>query len=105
MMTMKAKVLIVLGILVLLYLRKNKKKAEETKVKETLEGSALSTSDSIDVIRNRLDAYIQSEFAFISPERVHDIVMSLTSNLEDVVEESADVIDYNDNFTDEGYDE
>ena len=100
-MSMKNKVLIGIAVIVFLYFRKNKKDAEIKKVEEKLKENGLSTEESIDIIRYKLDEYIRNEFAFIPPDRVREIVMGITSNLEQYDVEAIEEEGYNDNVFEE----
>lgn len=94
-MSTRAKVLIAGGIILFLYLRKKQKQKEEKKTEEQLKSNELSKVDSIEVIRYKLDEYLLFEFGqHMEADEVHNIVMALTSDLEDY--ELPDDDDYKD---------
>ncbi len=96
-MSMKTKIFIAIGVLGFLYLRKKKKDKESEKIEQKLKVEGLSTEQSIDIIRYKLNEFISSQWSFFSEEKIHEIVMSLTSDLENYqVPELPEILDYND---------
>ncbi len=95
---MRTKVLIVAGVLLLLYLRKKDKQKEEKKIEEKLKVNEMSKADAIDIIRFKMEDYLAHEFGgFMEFERIQEIVMAITSDLEDYeLPETPEIIDYND---------
>lgn len=98
---MRAKVLIVAGILLLLYLRKKNKQKEEKKTEEILKENELSKADAIDIIRYKMEEYLSYEFAnFMEHERIQEVVMAITSDLENYqIPEIPEIVDYKDEET------
>ncbi len=94
---MRTKILIALGILVFLYMRKKKKEKEAEKIEAQLKENELSTEKTVEIIRHKLDEYIRTEFAFIDDQQVHNIVMGITSNLEEyMIPEIPEIVDNSD---------
>jgi len=95
-MAMKTKILIAVGILIFLYLHKKKKDKKAEKIQEQVKENGLSADKTVDIIRYKLDEYIRGEFPFLDEQRIHDIVIGITSNLEQYELPEAVEIDYSD---------